>query len=292
MDFRSLQHRTASISGTGIFYRTAGNPDNPAILLLHGFPSSSLMFKSLMLSLSGRYYLIAPDYPGFGFSAFPNPSEFEYTFANITRHIDGLVRYLDLKRFAVYLHDYGCPIGLRLCLMEPGCITGIIVQNGNAYEEGLGPQWDETRDYWENPTPEKEKKVAAFLSKEGTQEQYLSGLPDDIKETIGPELYTLDWYIMSRPGRVAMQLALNTDYRDNVRMYPQFHDYFKNFHPPALILWGRYDPFFDIEEAYCYKRDLKNSELHILEGGHKALETNFHEVRDLVRSFLDNIYGS
>ncbi|WP_294823011.1 alpha/beta hydrolase [uncultured Flavobacterium sp.] len=289
MDSKILRHQTAKILGTEIFYRVAGHPGNPAVLLLHGFPSSSAMFKSLMLSLSDRFYLIAPDYPGFGFSAFPGRKEFEYTFANIARHIDGLINQLVINHFAVYLHDYGCPIGLRICLMNPKRIMGLIVQNGNAYEEGLGPQWDETRDYWADPTPEKAKKAAAFLTEKGTKDQYVSGLPQDMQAAIAPELYILDWHIMSQPGRVAMQLALNTDYQDNIKMYPQFHNYFKTYQPPALILWGRYDPFFDIQEAYCYERDLKNSSLHILEGGHMALETNFHAVSDLMGAFLESI---
>lgn len=284
-----LLHKKISISGTEIFYRTAGKPEHPAILLLHGFPSSSVMFKSLMLSLSERFYLVAPDYPGFGFSSFPDPEKFDYTFANMANCMESFVNELGLKRFSIYLHDYGCPIGLRLCLKMPERIESIIVQNGNAYQEGLGPQWDETKDYWENPTPEKEKKIAAFLSEEGTRDQYFKGLPEDLKETVGPELYTLDWLIMSQPKRVSMQLALNTDYRDNVRMYPEFQQYFREHKPPALILWGKYDPFFSLEEAYCFQRDFLQAEIHILEGGHMALETNFYEVRALLYDFLSRI---
>lgn len=285
-----ILHKTIEVEGTEIFYRVAGNPENPAVLLLHGFPSSSVMFKGLMQSLCDKYYLIAPDYPGFGFSAFPDPESFDYTFANFANCIAAFTDKLQLKHFGIYLHDYGCPIGLRVCLKMPGRITGLIIQNGNAYEEGLGPQWDETRDYWANPTPEKEKKIMAFLSEDGTRDQYLAGLPDEMKERIAPELYTLDWDIMSKPGRVAMQLALNTDYQYNVTMYTEFQRYFKEHQPQAIIIWGRHDPFFEIDEVYCYKRDLPDATVHVLEGGHMALETNFEEVKLLVSAFLEKLH--
>ena len=288
----ALLHRTVTINGVDIFYRIAGDSDNPALFLLHGLPTSSLMFKSLMLALSDRYYLIAPDFPGFGFSGFPDPNKFEYTFGNFANIMEALVNELKLEKFAVYMHDYGCNVGMRLCMSMPERITGIIVQDGNSYKEGHGAGWEEAIKYWENPTPEMEQEVLGFLSEEGTKDQYMRGLPDDVKETIGPENYTVDWYIMSQPGRVAMQKALNIDYKNNIALFPKIQGYLKEHQPPALIIWGKYDAYFEIEEAYCYHRDLKDSELHILEGGHKLLETNFHEVRDLVAGFMERILNN
>ena len=206
--------------------------------------------------------------------------------------MEGLVNALGLEKFAVYMHDYGCNVGMQLCLKMPQRIAGIIVQDGNAYEEGHGDQWDVPKAYWENPTPEKEDEIFGFLSEDGTKDQYMSGLPDDIKETIGPENYTLDWHVMGKPGRVAMHKILNTDHKNYIRMFPAIHEYLRSHQPPALIIWGRYDAYFEVEEAYCYHRDLKDSELHIVEGGHKALESNFHEVRDLVTAFLARLYGN
>ena len=285
----ALLHRTITINGVDIFYRIAGDPANPALLLLHGLPTSSLMFKSLMLALSDRYYLIAPDFPGFGFSGFPDPKNFDYTFDNFAQIMEGLVNELKLEKFAVYMHDYGCNVGMRLCMSIPERINGIIVQDGNSYEEGHSAQWDAPKQYWENPTPEKEGEIFAFLTEEGTKDQYLRGLPEDVQETIGPENYIVDWYVMSQPGRVAMQKALNIDYKNNIALFPKIQEYLKKRQPRALIIWGKYDAYFEVEEAYCYHRDLKDSELHILEGGHKLLETNFHEVRDLVAGFMERI---
>lgn len=244
------------------------------------------MFKNLITALSDKYHLIAPDYPGFGFSDFPDKSSFEYTFKNISAYINRFTEEIDLSSFTLYLQDYGCPIGLRLCVNHPEKIEGIIIQNGNAYMEGIGPQWDETRDYWEHPTEEKKKKVAAFLSEDGTKQQYTAGLPDELLTRIGPEAWTLDWQRMSRPGNIDMQFELNCDYQTNIDMFPAFQQYFRTCLPPALVLWGRHDVFFGVEEAHCYKRDLPNAQLHILNGGHMALETNFDEVLALVSDFM------
>lgn len=239
-----------------------------------------------MIALSDRYHLIAPDYPGFGFSAFPDRNQFEYSFKNISAYISRFTEAIQLSSFYIYLHDYGCPIGLRLCINHPEKIQGIIVQNGNAYEEGLGPQWDETRDYWEHPTPGKKEKVAAFLSEEGIKSQYTAGLPDNLLPTVSPELWMLDWELMKRPGNIDMQFELNCDYKTNIEMYPAFQQYFRTHQPPALVIWGKYDAFFSVEEAYCYQRDLPHAQTHIINGGHMALETNFPEVLALITNFL------
>lgn len=283
---RQIYHRRVLVDGINIFYREAGDRNNRAILLLHGFPTSSLMFKNLMVALSDRFYLVAPDYPGFGFSDFPDEDNFSYSFDNIAICIRKFTESIGLDSFSIYLHDYGCPIGLRVCVKNPERIEGIIVQNGNAYLEGLGPQWDETRNYWENPTEEKKQKVASFLSKEGVQLQYTSGLPEELLSTISPESSIIDWERMSREGNTDMQFQLNCSYQSNLKQFPVFQRYFRTFQPPALVIWGRWDTFFDVEEAHCYKRDLPEAQIHLLEGGHMALETNFPEVVKLMTDFL------
>lgn len=282
-----ISNNRVSINGVEIFYREAGNNRNPTILLPHGFPSSSVMFRNLMISLSGKFHLIAPDYPGFGFSGFPDINEFEYTFGNITAYIEQFLDEIRVSEFYIYLHDYGAAVGLRLCLSYPERILGIIVQNGNAYEEGLGPQWDETKDFWENPTELKKQKIISFLSEEGTKMQYTAGLPGNLLTFVGPELWTLDWALLSRPGNIDMQFLLNCDYQSHIKMFDQFQRYFRVHQPRALIIWGKFDVFFSLEEAYCYQRDLPNSELHILDGGHMALETNFEEILALIVKFVD-----
>jgi pimeloyl-ACP methyl ester carboxylesterase len=283
---RQIVNKSIRVKGIDIFYREAGNSENPSLLLLHGFPTSSVMFKNLMIALSDRFHLVAPDYPGFGFSAFPDKGHFEYSFENISAYINDFTDAINLKSFTIYLHDYGCPIGLRLCVNHPEKIAGIIVQNGNAYEEGIGPQWDEVKDFWENPTPAKKAKVYAFISEEGTKWQYTAGLPDELLSAVSPELWIVDWELMKRPGNTDMQFELNCDYKNNFNMFPVFQEYFRTYQPPALIIWGKYDVFFSLEEAACYKRDLPGAHVHIIEGGHWALETNFDEVLHFIDNFL------
>ena len=239
-----------------------------------------------MIALSDKFYLIAPDYPGFGFSDFPDMSDFEYSFENISTYTNKFTEAINLKSFTIYLHDYGCPVGLRICVNHPQKTERIIVQNGNAYIEGIGPQWDETRDYWENPTEEKKKKVVAFLSEEGVKKQYAAGLSEELLTRVSPEAWILDWERMSRPGNINMQFELNCDYKNHIEMFPVFQKYFRTHQPPALIIWGKHDVFFDVAEASCYKRDLPDAQIHILDGGHMALETNFNEVLDIIRNFM------
>ena len=230
--------------------------------------------------------MIAPDYPGFGFSAFPGKDLFEYSFKNVSAYINKFTDGIDLKSFTIYLHDYGCPIGLRLCVNHPEKIERIIVQNGNAYDEGIGPQWDETIDYWQNPTAEKRAKVSEFLSEQGTKMQYTAGLPEELLPKVSPELWRLDWDLMKRPGNIDMQFELNCDFKNNIKMFPVFQEYFRLHQPPALIIWGKHDVFFSVDEALCYKRDLPNAHIYIIDGGHMALETNFDEVLNLMNNFL------
>jgi pimeloyl-ACP methyl ester carboxylesterase len=283
---RQIFNKTINVDGVDIFYREAGDRANPSILLLHGFPTSSIMFKNLMTALSDRYHLVAPDFPGFGFSGFPGTNEFEYSFKNISEYIYRLTEKIKLQSFTIYLHDYGALVGLRICVNHPEKIERIIVQNGNAYEEGLGPEWDEVKDYWEHPTEEKKKKVFAFLSAEGVKWQYTAGLPKELHERVSPELWILDWETMKRPGNIGMQFELNCDYKNHLDLYPQCQEYFRIYQPPALIIWGKYDAFFSVKEPPCYKRDLPNASINIIDGGHWALETNFDEVLRLIEDFL------
>jgi pimeloyl-ACP methyl ester carboxylesterase len=283
---RQIFNRSVKVDGVDIFYREAGDKKSPSLLLMHGFPSSSLMFKNLMTALSDRYHLVAPDYPGFGFSAFPDKDRFEYSFANIAACINKFTDEIGLKSFTIYLHDYGAPLGLRICVSHPEKIEGIIIQDGNAYKEGNGPQWDETIAYWKNPTPEKREKVYAFLSEEGTKAQYTTGFPEEQLSRMSPELWILDWERMKRPGNLEMQYELNCDYITNFDMFPAFQEFFRVHQPPALIIWGKHDIYFNVDEAHCYKRDIPNAQVHILDGGHKVLETNFDEVLELISNFL------
>ena len=283
---RQIHNKTIKVQGVTIFYREAGDIHKPGILLLHGFPTSSLMFKNLMTVLSKDFHLVAPDYPGFGFSDFPSMKRFEYSFENIALYIDKFTKAIKLKSYAIYLHDYGSYIGLRLCLKNPDKIDAIIIQNGNNYTEGNGPQWDEIKNYWKNPTPGKRKKVYAFLSKKGTREQYFAGVPSKLRQKISPESWIIDWERLSRPRNLSMQYRLNCTYPTNFEMFPLFQEYFRKYQPPALIIWGKYDIYFDVAEAYCYQKDLPKAKTHIVEGGHMALETNFDEIQSLIKNFL------
>jgi pimeloyl-ACP methyl ester carboxylesterase len=285
---RQIYSRTVTVDGVDIFYREAGERKNPSLLLLHGFPTSSVMFKNLMVVLAGKYHLIAPDYPGFGFSAFPDKNNFEYSFKNVAAYINKFADEIDLKSFTIYLHDYGCTIGLRICVKHPEKIEGIIVQNGNAYLEGIEPIWDEIRDYWDHPTEEKKRKVYAFLSKEGTKDQYFAGLPEEFFTRVSPETWLLDWERMSRPGNIDAQFELNCTYKSNIEMFPVFQEYLRKHQPAALVIWGKYDPYYSVNEAHCYMRDLPNAQIHILDGSHMVLETNFDEVLDLISNFLSS----
>ena len=283
---QQLFNKAVSVNGVKIFYREAGERKNPTILLLHGFPTSSLMFKNLMTSLAEKFHLVAPDYPGFGFSDFPLMKNFEYSFENIALYIDKFTRAIKLKSFSVYFHDYGSYIGMRLCLKNPNRIESIIVQNGNNYFEGHGPQWADAKDYWKKPTKRKKRKVYSFLSKEGTREQYYAGVPKKLHQNISPESWVVDWERMSRPRNLNMQFKLNCTYPTNFQLFPAIQEYFRRYQPPALIIWGKHDVYFDVAEAYCYRRDLPQANTYILDGGHMALETNFDEVVNLILGFF------
>ena len=278
-------HKTINIDGVEIFYREAGPVDAPTILLLHGFPTSSHMFRNLIPALSDRYHLVAPDYPGFGNSAQPNMDAFDYTFDNLAHVMDRFVATLGIKKYSVYLMDYGAPIGFRLAAKHPEQVTALIVQNGNAYKEGLREFWDPIRVYWQERTPKNAEALVGFISPDGVKWQYTHGVRN--AQTISPDNWNVDLRHLTREGNPAIQLALFYDYQNNVPYYPAWQAYFRKYQPPTLIVWGKNDYIFPAEGAYPYKRDLKNLEFHLLDTGHFALEEDGRVIADTIRRFLD-----
>jgi pimeloyl-ACP methyl ester carboxylesterase len=282
----AVTYSEVDIDGVRIFYREAGPPDAPTLLLLHGFPSSSHMYRDLIPGLADRYHVLAPDYPGFGYSDFPDRGRFAYTFESYARLIDRFVQRLGLDRHALYIQDYGAPIGLRLALLAPERVSALIVQNGNAYDEGLSADWDALKDHWRNPTPASREKLRGWLSADGIRQQYTAGLDAEQAARISPDTWNLDWALLNRPGNIDVQLDLFGDYRSNVALYPQFQRFLREHRPPTLIVWGRHDPFFTIAGAQAYRRDVPDAELHLLDAGHFALETHAAEITQLMREFL------
>ena len=275
---------TAKVGNQNVFYREAGQKDGPVLLLLHGFPSSSHMFRSLIPELADSCRVVAPDLPGFGFSDAPDRTEFAYTFENLTDVIDRFTETLGLDRYAVYVFDYGAPVGLRLALRHPERITAIISQNGNAYVEGLSSGWDPIRKYWEAPTDENRAALRGLLTPETTQWQYTHGVVDE--ERVAPEGYTLDSALMARPEADEIQLDLFLDYASNVALYPAFQKYFREHCPPLLAVWGKNDPFFLPRGADAFKRDIPDAEIRFFDTGHFALETHHAEIAAVIRDFL------
>lgn len=278
-------HKTITIDGVEIFYREAGRKDAPTILLLHGFPTSSHMFRNLIPALADRYHLIAPDYPGFGNSAQPAMDKFDYTFDNMAAVMGKLVNKLGVKKYSVYLMDYGAPIGFRLAANNPEQVSSLIVQNGNAYDEGLREFWDPIRVYWEDPTAENAEPLAAFISPDGVKWQYTHGVRN--VETISPDNWNVDLRHLTREGNPSIQLAMFYDYQNNVPLYPEWQAYFREHQPPTLIVWGKNDFIFPAEGAHPYKRDLNNLEFHLLDTGHFALEEDGQVIADTISKFLN-----
>lgn len=276
--------RTADVDNQSVFYREAGPKDAPVLLLLHGFPSSSHMFRNLIPALADSYRVIAPDLPGFGFSDAPDRAEFSYTFENLADVINRFTETVGLERYAVYVFDYGAPIGLRLALRHPERITALISQNGNAYIEGLSEGWNPIRKYWEAPTNENRSALRSLLTPEVTQWQYTHGVTDPAQ--VAPESYTLDSALLARPGNHEIQLDLLLDYASNVVLYPAFQEYFREHRPPLLAVWGKNDPFFLPLGANAFKRDLPDAEIRFFDAGHFALETHHAEIAAIMRDFL------
>ena len=277
-------HKTINVDGVDIFYREAGRKDAPTILLLHGFPTSSQMFRNLIPALSDRFHLVAPDYPGFGNSAQPAMDKYEYTFDNLANTMERFVDKLGIDKYSVYLMDYGAPVGLRLASKNPEKITSLIVQNGNAYDEGLLKFWDPIRSYWKERTAENAKPLAGFISPDGVKWQYTHGVRD--ASTISPDTWNVDLRHLTREGNPSIQLALYYDYQNNVPHYPEWQAYFREHQPPTLIVWGKNDYIFPAEGAHPYKRDLKNLEFHLLDTGHFALEEDGKVIANYIRNFM------
>lgn len=284
-DSATMRHHVVEADGVDIFYREAGPRDAPVIVLLHGLPSSSHMFRRLMPLLADRYRVIAPDYPGFGASAVPDPADYEYSFDRIAQTVHRLLRRLDVKSYSLYLFDYGAPVGLRIAASHPQEIEGLIIQNGNAYEEGMGSLWDPLRAYWQERTPQRSKLIAdKLLSLSSTQWHYLQGVRDP--SAIAPENWLLDQALLDRPGVQDIQLRLLYDYGSNPSQYPTWQAYFRKHQPPALIVWGKNDPIFLTPGAYAYQRDLPKAQIHLFDTGHFALEEDVGPIASLVRDFM------
>lgn len=284
-----VQYGTQKVGKVDVFYREAGPVDAPVILLLHGFPSASHMFRNLIPELADRYHVIAPDFPGFGQTKAPPRDQFTYSFDVLADVIGGFVDAMGLRRYALYIFDYGAPVGLRLAMRHPERVTAIISQNGNAYLEGFSDNWGSWQAYWREPSEANREACRASLSPETIRNfQYGTGSDPAL---LSPDGYELDIAYMARPGAEDIQLDLILDYRSNVALYPAFHAYFREHRPPFLAVWGRHDPAFIPAGAQAYKRDLPDAEVHLLDAGHFALETNNWEISARIRDFLERRLG-
>ncbi len=277
-------YRTATVDGLEVFYREAGDPGRPTMLLLHGFPTSSHMFRDLLPLLSGRFHLVAPDLPGFGHSALPSRAQFTYSFQALADVIGRFTEVIGLERYGLYVFDYGAPVGFRLARAHPERITTIVTQNGNAYEEGLSDGWEPIRRYWREPTSENRDALRVQLGAEFTRWQYEHGVPD--KTLVSPDGWTLDGHFMQRPGVDEIMLDLFLDYSTNVAAYPKFQRYLREHQPRLLAIWGENDPFFLPAGAQAYLRDLPAADIRFLNTGHFALETHAAEIAEAICSLL------
>ncbi|GIF69957.1 hydrolase [Asanoa ishikariensis] len=282
----TTHHRYATVQGRQMFYREAGPTDAPAIVLLHGFPASSYMFRDLIPALADRYHVVAPDHIGFGFSDAPGVDEFDYTFDNLADHTTELLGQLGIERYAVYVHDYGAPIGWRLALRKPDAVTAIVTQNGNAYDSGFVEGfWKTIWDYQHAQTPDTEAAIRQALSLDMIKWQYVTGTPDP--SLVSPDTWNHDYALVSRPGNDKVQLALFRDYATNAPMYPRLHAYLRDTQVPVLAVWGRNDPIFGPDGASAFADDVEDAEIHLLDGGHFVLESDGDEVARLTHNFLD-----
>ena len=280
----AITYRTVDVDGLKLFYREAGPKDAPTLLLLHGFPSAGHMFRDLIPQLADRFHIVAPDLPGFGQSEMPARDKFAYTFGHMAGVIDRFTEVIGLKRFTIYVFDYGAPTGFRIAAKHPERITAIISQNGNAYEEGLSEGWTPIRAYWEDASQANRKALRAFLTPETTSWQYTHGVTD--QTTVSPDGQNLDNYYLARPGVDEIQLDLFGDYKSNVALYPTFQDYFRTHKPPLLAVWSKNDPFFLPPGAEAFKRDIPDAKVRFFDTGHFALETHHAEIAKAIRDFL------
>lgn len=282
---RQIYYRTVEVDGLDIFYREAGPKDAPTVLLLHGFPTSSHMFRELIPALADKYHVVAPDYPGFGYSSMPSVEEFEYTFDNLANVVEKFVEKVGLKKYSVYLMDYGAPVGFRLAAKHPERVETLIVQNGNAYDEGIDNDfWKPIKAYWENRKKEQGDTLRSLLTLDATKWQYTHGVRN--LETISPDAWNHVQALLDRPGNQEIQLALFYSYGSNPALYPEWQNYFRKHQPPTLIVWGKNDAIFPAAGAYPYKRDLNHLQFHLLDTGHFALEEDGATIAKLIRHFL------
>ena len=282
MPFTSVHKVEAD--GVRVFYRAAGDPAAPVVLLLHGFPASSFMFRELIPRLAGDYRVIAPDLPGFGFTEVPSERKYAYSFDGLAKTIDAFTEASNIDRYAIYVFDYGAPTGFRLAMAHPERVTAIISQNGNAYEEGLSSGWNPIQKYWKEPTAQNRAALLDFLTPEATKWQYTHGVSDP--DSVPPESYTLDAALLARPGNKDIQLDLFLDYASNVKLYPKFQEYFRKSKPPLLAIWGKNDPFFLPPGAEAYRKDLPDAKVQFLDTGHFAIETHVIEIAAAMKDFL------
>ena len=284
----NVRYRFEKIGDLNIFFREAGNPSNPAIVLLHGFPASSHMYREVLRGLSDSYYLIAPDYPGFGDSSYPSPDNFIYSFDNLAKIMGKFIEQRGLKRYSLMIQDYGAPIGFRIAAAHPERVQSIITQNGNAYKEGIGPAgWGLVLEYWKEKTPELEKTIIEkVFSYEGMKWQYTHGTRNP--GSILPDNWNLAYAKISRPGQHQVQLSLFYDYQNNLELYPKWQQYLRDYQPPILVVWGKNDAFFPVPGAEGYKRDAKDIDYNILNTGHFALEEDHVEIIKKMRNFLSS----
>ena len=281
----TMKYNTIQVDNVKMFYRTAGQPDRPAVLLLHGFPSASHMFRELMPLLAEKYYVVAPDFPGFGQTEAPSRSEFEYSFDHLSKIVDKFTEQIGLTEYAMYVFDYGAPIGYRLAMWHPERIRAIVSQNGNAYEEGLGKKWEARKEYWKNPTAEGRKTFSSAYAPETIYGQYTGGTEPG---NVAPDGYSLDiYYSQTKPDYAEIQNDLILDYRSNVTLYPEFQRYFREHQPPLMAVWGKNDPSFIPAGALAFMRDLPKAEIHLVNSGHFALETHAQEIARLIMEFLE-----
>ncbi len=286
-----VRHRRTTVGGVDTFYREAGPADAPVVLLPHGYPCSSYAFRNLMAALGDRWRLVAPDMPGFGYSATPSSEEFAYTFDAYAGFLQSFVDAMDLSRYVVWLHDYGSQFGFRLALSAPQRIAGLIIQNGDIYADAWGPKYDFLKKLWENPGPAARRRIAEHVTLEGFESEFRGELPDDVADRISPDLWTLHWSLISTPERLANLIHLLEDQPSTLDWFGKEQAYLREHKPPALIVWGPHDGYMPEESARAYHRDLPDAPLHLLGGGHWLLETHLGEVVSLVNEFLNDLYA-